>query len=431
MEDRKGMCLKCHEAYKSHNWLPQQQLHFNYLECASCHDTNAEIGAVFYIIEKGKPSGENILNYNRMAQIVKPRGNGLSGTLDQDGNGKLSPAEIDAFVKKLRENGIPNAALDVRILVLRPAHSFTDKGEQTRDCSLCHSDSARFYSKLVLEVPEKDGDIITIPVDRQILAQQGSASLTGDFYLLGESKIRRKDLADLWDMVKQIGFKWIDLLGVLAVLLSLVVVSIHAGLMLLTRRLRGKSSLETRSHPLAESVWHLIHGLCVIVLLLTGMQLRLPDLLPIFATLLNAVNLHNICGALVLLDYLFWLVYQIRTGGLKNNFLNFPRGFLRNSIEMLHYYGYLVFIHENHPRNFDSRAVLEQVEKALFFVMMFLLMPAQILTGALLFDLYKTMPIVEKLGGVRLIDAVHLTVAYLLMSLLIVHTYFHTLKKFR
>jgi hypothetical protein len=39
--------------------MPQKQLHFNYLECASCHDLNAEIGAVFRIVEKDKPSGEN------------------------------------------------------------------------------------------------------------------------------------------------------------------------------------------------------------------------------------------------------------------------------------------------------------------------------------------------------------------------------------
>ncbi len=231
-------CLKCHDAYNTHKWMPQKQLHFNYLECASCHDLNAEIGAVFRIVEKDKPSGENILNYGRLAPFVDPGKEDLARTLDQDANGRLSPAEIGSFLRRLRENGIPEAALDVSILVLRPTHNFTDKGEQTRDCSLCHSENARFYSKLVLELPEKEGASITIPVERQIFLLHGPGGLSEDFYLLGESKIHKKDLRDVIEIVKQIGFKWIDLFGILLVLSSLVAVSLHALVMFFTRKLR-------------------------------------------------------------------------------------------------------------------------------------------------------------------------------------------------
>ena len=212
--------------------------------------------------------------------------------------------------------------------MLRPTHNFTDKGEQTRDCSLCHSENARFYSKLVLEVPEKEGDFRTIPVDRQIFLLHGPGGLSEDFYLLGESKIRRKDLRDILEMVRQIGFKWIDLIGILLVLSSLVAVSLHALLMFFTRKLREGGSIEAHEHPLAETVGHMIHGLCVILLLLTGLQLRLPDLLPIFATFLNAVNLHNICGAVVFVDYVFWISYEVWSGRLKSRFFVFPKGVL-------------------------------------------------------------------------------------------------------
>ncbi len=429
-EDRKLRCLKCHDAYNTHKWMPQRQLHFNYLECASCHDLNAEIGAVFHIVEKGKPSGENVLNYERLAPFVDPGKGGLVETLDQDGNGRLSPAEIVSFLRRLRENGIPEAGLDVRIQVLRPTHNFTDKGEHTRDCSLCHSENARFYSKLVLELPEKEGDSRTIPVERQILLLHGPGGLSEDFYLLGESKIHKKDLRDILEIVQQIGFKWIDLIGILLVVSSLVAVSLHALLMFFTRKLRGGGSIAAQEHPLAETVGHLIHGLCVILLLLTGLQLRLPDLLPIFATFLNAVNLHNICGAIILVDYVCWISYEVLSRRLRSRFFVFPSGFFKDSIEMLHYYGYLIFVHENCPRNFDSASVLESLEKFLFFGMMFVLIPGQILTGILLYDLFRTMPIIEKLGGLRVIDGFHLTFAYLLMSAIVIHTYFHTLKKY-
>ncbi len=104
IEDRKAMCLKCHDAYSTHRWLPQKHLHFDYLECASCHDMNAEIGAVFYIVEKGKPSDEKVISYGRLAPFIPP-GKGLSETLDEDGNGRISPFELGSFLQKIREGG--------------------------------------------------------------------------------------------------------------------------------------------------------------------------------------------------------------------------------------------------------------------------------------------------------------------------------------
>jgi predicted CXXCH cytochrome family protein len=429
-EDRKAMCLKCHDAYATHNWLPQKRLHFNYLECASCHDANAEIGAVFYIVERGASTGKTVIDYSRLAPFVDPKKGGLVETVDWDGDGRISAAEIGSFLKRIRENGIPDASLDVRILVLRPAHNFTDKGEQTRDCSLCHSEKASFYSKLVLEVPEKDGDIRTIPADREILGRHETGDLLPDFYLLGESKIHKKDLEYLWEAVSRIGFKWIDLIGVSLVAFCVIAATLHGAMVFSRRRPEWRFGAQIKEHPVPETIWHLVHGLCVIMLILTGIQLRLPDLFPIFATFLNAVNLHNICGWVVLADYVFWLGYEGWRGRLGRAYFVSPRVFFRDLNEMIHYYGYLIFIGAGCPINFDVKGIVESFEKALFFVIMFIVIPAQIFTGILLHDLYRTMPIVETLGGLRFIVALHLVFAYVLVCLIIVHTHFHILKRY-
>lgn len=430
MEDRKARCLKCHDAYNAHRWLPQKQLHFNYLECASCHDMNAEIGAVFHFVHKGKPSGENVLGYGQLAPFIDKGKDGIFQTLDQDGNGTLSPGEIGAFLRKIQKTGFPDATIDVRILVLRPAHNFTDKGEQTRDCSLCHSENARFYTKLVLEIPEKDGDFRTVPVDRQILAHPGGLYSIGDFYLLGESKIRRSDLQELLEHIRRIGFKWIDLLGLFAVLLSVSFICGHAAVVFLARRSRRLSPMRSEDHTLLDTAWHLVHGLCIILLALTGLQLRLPDLLPIFATFLNAVNLHNICGIIVLSDYLFWIPYQIRRGRLRQSFVVSPRLLARNLNDMIHHYAYPISIRGGALDDFDARSTLDTFEKALYTMIMFVLIPGQIMTGMLLYDLYRTMHVIEKLGGLRFIDALHLILAYLIICSVILHAYFHTLKRY-
>jgi len=391
---------------------------------------NAEIGAVFNFVGQGEASGKRVLTYGQLAPFMEKGKEGLYEVLDQDGDGKLSPSEIASFLKNVQERGIPDAALDVRILVLKPAHNFTDKGEQTRNCSLCHSENARFYSKLVLEIPERDGNFRTIPVDRQILAYPGLRYSIGDFYLLGGSKIRRVDLQEMLEHIKRIGFKWIDLLGLLAVLSSVGLVCIHATVMFVTRKSRRLSPVRREDHTLADDAWHLTHGLCVMLLVLTGIQLRLPDLLPIFATFLNAVNLHNICGIIVLADYLFWIPYQMWRGRLRESFLVSPRSFLSNLLDMLHHYAYPISIRGGALDDYDARATLDAFEKALYSWIMFVLIPGQIITGLLLYDLNRTMPAIESLGGLRLIDSMHTILAYLITCSLVFHAYFHTLKKY-
>ncbi len=431
-DDRKGMCLKCHDVSDTHRWLPQKQLHFRYLECASCHDQNAEIGVVISFVDMSKPSEKRVLQYDQLACLVDKEKPGLLETLDQDGNGRLSAEEIQAVAAKIRSCGFPDVSLEFRILVLRPAHNFTDRGKQTRDCSLCHSERAQFYSKIVMEVPEKDGEFRTIPVDRRILASPDYRLLKGDFYLLGESKLRRKDIDDLLEIVRQIGFKWIDLIGACIVVFWLFVVSVHGMAMFMTRKLRKERRTdEPEASPLAERIWHLIHGFFVIVLVLTGIQLRLPDLFPIFANFLNAVNLHNLSGVVVLVDYIFWIFYHFTRGELRSRFFISPAGFFKQCARVFHYYGYLVFIGERYPGASESKSDLLPLEKAVFAIVMWVLIPGQVFTGMLLYDVQKMLPIIQKLGGLRFTDAIHLVFAYSLVSFMIVHTYFHTLRKYQ
>ncbi len=62
--------------------------------------------------------------------------------------------------------------------------------------------------------------------------------------------------------------------------------------------------------------------------------------------------------------------------------------------------------------------------------MMLLFLPLQMLTGVLLYDVNTMMPIIRVLGGLRVVDAAHLLFAYILICCVIIHLYFHTLKKY-
>lgn len=429
---RKKICLACHNAVQTHRWLPQQQLHFNYLECTACHALNASIGLLFYMVDKKDNSRGKLLRYEELEPFIEQGKTGLADTLDSDGDKKLSEKELHSFLQRLHEKGVPEATLEARVLVLQPSHDFTSKGEKTKDCMLCHSSDASFYSKILLEIPEKDGRFTTLPMDRAVLARFGQRPFFDDLYLLGESKIQRKDLEEVAAALKRIGFKWIDLAGSLMVLFCLAGVSVHAGLMFLTRKLRRRprSRKDAEPMPVTISCWHWLHGLCVVILVATAIHLRLPDIAPIFATFLNAVNFHNLAAAILIVDYVFWLSYHFWKKEFKARFLVSPSDFFRDTSAMLHYYGYLIFVGEGNPLIERDYYPFDPLERSFFLTMMLLFLPLQMLTGVLLYDVNTMMPIIRVLGGLRVVDAAHLLFAYILICCVIIHLYFHTLKKY-
>jgi predicted CXXCH cytochrome family protein len=430
--ERKRICLACHNAVQTHRWLPQQRLHFNYLECTACHALNASIGLLFYMVGKRGDSPEKLLRYEDLEPFIGPGKEGLADTLDSDGDKKLSEAELRTFLERLKRKTFSEAALEARVLVLQPSHDFTSKGEQTKDCTLCHSSDASFYSKTLLEIPEKDGGFRTLPVDRAVLARFGQSPFVDDVYLLGESKIQKKDLEEVAAALKRIGFKWIDLIGSLMVLFCLAGVFVHAMLMFLTRKLRRRpqSRKDAEPMPVMVSCWHWLHGLCVVLLVATAIHLRLPDIAPLFATFLNAVNFHNLAAAILMVDYVFWLFYHLWKREFRTRFLVSPSDFFRDTSAMLHYYGYLIFVGEGNPLTERDYYPFDPLERSFFLTMMLLFLPVQMITGVLLYDVNAMMPVIRVLGGLRVVDAAHLLFAYVLICCVIIHLYFHTLKKY-
>lgn len=430
-DQRKEICLKCHDTGRTHKWLPHKDLHFSYLECASCHSVNAQIGLTISLVNKSEKGKEEVLTYQQLERFLDPSKN-LVQTLDSDGNGHLSQAEIHHFFSRVRNGGIADASLSIRILVLSPNHNYSSRGERTQDCTLCHSTGARFYSKILLEAPEPEGGFRTIPIDRDILMSQWQLPLTRDFFLVGETKIRKEDLEELWDVATRIGFRWIDLIGAMIILSAVGSVSFHALLMFVSRKARkrsGKFDYSGRMPP-PVLVWHWFHGLCVILLVMTGIQMRLPDILPIFAKFLNAVNLHNLMGVILIINYLIWVLYHVAKREFKTRFFISPSDFFQHVTEMIHYYGYLIFVGGRFPERCSHYSPFDPLERAFFLTTMFLLVPIQALSGVLLLYMSSLMSVIEALGGLRVIDAIHLICGYFMIAFLIIHTYFHTLKKY-
>jgi len=241
VEQRQAICTKCHHPELGHDWLPQKELHFKALECAMCHAPQAEKGIVFYLQRVGREGKAERLGYSEIAKLLDLERPDLGKLLDRDKNGFLEDREVLSFLKSLGgKEQRDKVELGVRVLVLKPSHNYTDMGTKAKDCSLCHSSRAAFYKKLIMEIPEQGGGIRTLPLDKSILVGIHPIPVTSDFYLLGESKIAKRDISDILFLVRKIGYKWLDVIGIIFILGGLGFVGLHGLVRILTLRMRKK-----------------------------------------------------------------------------------------------------------------------------------------------------------------------------------------------
>ena len=429
-EHRQKICLKCHDARARHRWLAQMDLHFRFLECASCHALDAKLGMVIFFVDRIVPSKPRPLDYSELKRFVGPGKEGLIKTLDPSGDGVVSAPEIRSFLEKMRKGGLTWVSLRFRILVVKPSHIFTSRAEKSRNCSLCHSKNAEFYSTLLLRVPEPGGSFVTIPVAPDIMVGAPDQSLVADFYMLGEVKTPIGDSQGLFSIVSGPGTKWIDSLGFFAVVFSLIAVCLHWALVFLTNRFRDSPETgNVASRRPTQKVWHWVHGLLLTFLGLTGLQLRFPDLFPIFAALASAVGLHSFAGILLSLDYFFWFAYRISRKNLGDHVLIPQKGLVKDSRAALTYYFYSIFVGQRLSPGSTWYKTLDPLQKAIITLIMFCFLPGQILTGILLFDVESMRHVITQMGGLRLIDRIHIVFAYLLTASVIIHLYINSLMK--
>jgi predicted CXXCH cytochrome family protein len=241
VEQRQAICTKCHDPQRGHDWLPQKELHFKALECTMCHAPQAEKGIVFYLQRVDKNGKAERLDYGKVAKLLDMERPDVGKLLDRDNNGFLEDREVLSFLKTLGEKSSRDKIeLGVKVLVLKPSHNYTDMGTRAKDCTLCHSTQAPFYKKLIMEIPEQGGGIRTLPLDKSILVGIHPIPVTSDFYLLGESKISRRDISDIVFLVRKIGYKWLDVIGIVFILGGLGFVGFHVLVRMITIGLRKK-----------------------------------------------------------------------------------------------------------------------------------------------------------------------------------------------
>ena len=180
-------------------------------------------------------------------------------------------------------------------------------------------------------------------------------------------------------------------------------------------------------HPLPVRMWHWFNVLCFFVLIVTGAQIRYRGHLDLMS-FQTAVDTHNIAGFSLIGLFLVWAAYYTATGKLK---VYIPDLNIRRSVEsswkQARYYGYGIFVGEPNPHHATPDHKFNPMQQFAYFNIMFFLMPLLIATGVLLWDLDRFAALIDAVGGIKAVSAVHLLVTIFFAAFLFVHVYLTTL----
>jgi len=178
-------------------------------------------------------------------------------------------------------------------------------------------------------------------------------------------------------------------------------------------------------HPAPVRVWHWVNAAGFVLLILTGLQIRFAETFTFF-TLEDAINIHNYVGFVVIGIYGLWVSYYFGTMKIK---LYFPdlRTFIPDVIRQAKYYGYGIFIGEPNPHVMTPDNKFNAMQKKAYLGLMFVFLPAQMITGLFLWRVKKFEDYISLLGGLKIVDTVHVLLFFFFCAFMIVHFYLATL----
>ncbi|MEW6001108.1 MAG: cytochrome b/b6 domain-containing protein [Nitrospirota bacterium] len=181
-------------------------------------------------------------------------------------------------------------------------------------------------------------------------------------------------------------------------------------------------------HPLPVRIWHWINAAGFIVLIITGIQIRFGNVVNLFS-FETAVDIHSWTGFILIANYFIWLIYYIFTGKIKIYIppLHHPVEFARRSLRQAKFYGYGILVGDQNPHHPTPDSKFNPMQQMSYLMIMAVLIPVQMITGLLLWDPELFSGVVNIVGGIQIVDLIHVGLFIFFSAFIIVHFYLATL----
>ena len=178
-------------------------------------------------------------------------------------------------------------------------------------------------------------------------------------------------------------------------------------------------------HPLALRIWHWVNALMIIILTITGIQIRIPGM----ASLRPqdpALLIHRYAGWAMVASWVFWLVYNMATDNLSRQYVIRRRN-LKGIFGQAKFYLISIFRGEENPFRPSPDGKFNPLQKLAYGSIMVFFAPILVVTGILFSDIlfFRKYVLLWNIAGI--VNALHVIGAYVFVLYLVVHIYMATL----
>ena len=185
-ERENRFCLKCHNPDNFHEWLPQKETHFAFVECAVCHapESPRYISLRFFDLVSKK-----FLGAKDLLAALDTDFDSFMEKLDADKDGVISLPELEDMVFLLRQKDIRGTFHGELVLELVPTVHHINRGGANRECEQCHNPQSPFFEEVYITLNKEDGTGQRQKVERRVL----ESYYVNHFYAIGGTRVRYLD----------------------------------------------------------------------------------------------------------------------------------------------------------------------------------------------------------------------------------------------
>ena len=362
----------------------------------------------------------------------------IVAAMDSNGDGQLTDDElrldnetsVNAVKARLAATGLSGLQIQGDITPFSISHNVVNGQQATKECSNCHDRDSILAASFTLSDYTPGGaspqEISYAGVE---FSGEVSGGASGD--ALGDALGGASFIPD----TRSAGFyiiglhaeSWADLLGVLMFLGITLGVSGHAIARYVISRRRGPVAREyerVHMYDAYERLWHWLQAIAILTLLFTGLIIHKPHFFGMFS-FPYVVNVHNVLGFILLINAAMALFYHLASGQIRQ-YLPEPKNFIRRAMSQAMYYSKGIFAGAAHPLEKTKTNKLNPLQQITYLAILNILLPAQIITGVLIWGLQRWPNIAAELGGLPVLALVHTLVAWAFATFIVMHVYLTT-----
>jgi Ni/Fe-hydrogenase b-type cytochrome subunit len=488
-EDSLRRCESCHDATSLHDWLPYKRRHFESLACEACHvpdvygpalqmidwtlvDRDGQPRRHYRAVEGDPATADSLIHGFKPAMLARDNVGGerklapfnlvsswywLAGepqrpvsrddlraalypdgflhtdvlrALDDNGDGRLQGAEwrldtearAEAVQRRLEASGLASVRMAAEVTAWPISHNVVNGQWATRDCRHCHGADS------LLGAPFPLADYAPGGV-QPVLAGAGGPGGIGEIGLSagGGATLRPDARSEGYYILGLHNVPWVDLAGLLMFFGIVAGVSVHAVARYLARRKQPPPQRPTRRvymYDAYERIWHWLQASAILLLIATGLIIHKPHLFGMFS-FAYVVKVHNVLGFILLINAALALFYTVASGTIRR-FLPEPKDFFGRAVAQAMYYSKGIFAGEAHPLEKTRENRLNPLQQITYLAILNVLLPAQVVTGVLMWGMQEWPQLAASLGGLPLLAPLHTLLAWAFAAFIVMHVYLTT-----